>query len=184
MSPGPESRTVCSLMTLADVDDLTTSRVAAMAGCREEIPRAEAIIAEEVECYLGVAGEQHVAPVVAALHDRGEQVRLAALARFQRRLAALDPPQAAAVEALTRGIVAKLLHEPTVNVKSAAGTPAGALLVRGLQQLFQLDTCSPFQSGPAEQGSNVSRHALSLTPPSLDASRTDSATTHLNHPAG
>jgi glutamyl-tRNA reductase len=164
MSPARECKTVCSLVTLVDVDDLTTSGVAAMASCREEVPRAEAIIAEEVECYLGVGGEPHVAPVVAALHDRGEQVRLATLARFQRRLAALDPSQAAAVQALTRGIIAKLLYEPTVNVKSAVGTPAGALLVRGLRQLFQLDTCSPFQSGPAEQRSDVSRQRRFVDP--------------------
>lgn len=135
-----------------------------MAGCREDVSTAEAIIAEEVECYLGVAGELHVAPVVAALHDRGEQVRLAALARFQRRLAALDPSQAAAVEALTRGIIAKLLYEPTINVGSVAGTPAGALLLRGLRQLFQLDSCSPFQSGPAEQRSNMSRDRRFVDP--------------------
>ena len=69
-----------------------------------------------------------------------KQIRTAELARFQRRLAGLEPAQAAAVEALTRGIVAKLLHEPTVNVKSGAGTPAGEQLAQGLRQLFELDT--------------------------------------------
>ena len=43
-----------------------------------------------------------------------------------------------AVEALTRGIVAKLLHDPTVNVKAAAGSPRGEQLAHALQQLFDL----------------------------------------------
>ncbi|MGH9114797.1 MAG: hypothetical protein ACRDWW_03110 [Acidimicrobiales bacterium] len=42
------------------------------------------------------------------------------------------------MEALTRGIVAKLLHEPTVKVKAGAGTPAGEQLARALRQLFEL----------------------------------------------
>ena len=68
------------------------------------------------------------------------QIRTAELARFRRRLAGLEPAEAAAVEALTRGIVAKLLHEPTVNVKAGAGTPAGEQLAQALRQLFDLDT--------------------------------------------
>jgi glutamyl-tRNA reductase len=127
-------------VTLLDMDDLTASAAVAMAGRRQEVPRAEAIVVDEVERYLDKAAQRHVAPLVAALHDRAEQIRTSELARFQRRLVHLEPAEAAAVEALTRGIVAKLLHEPTVNVKSGAGTPAGEQLAQGLQQLFELDT--------------------------------------------
>jgi glutamyl-tRNA reductase len=127
-------------VTLLDMDDLTASAAVAMAGRRQEVPRAEAIVAEEVERYLDKAAQRHVAPLVAALHDRAELIRTSELARFQRRLIHLEPTELRAVEALTRGIVAKLLHEPTVNVKSGAGTPAGEQLAQGLRQLFELDT--------------------------------------------
>jgi glutamyl-tRNA reductase len=126
-------------VTLLDMDDLTAFAALARAGRRQEIPKAEAIIAEEVDRYLGVAAQRNVAPLVAALHERGEQIRAAELARFQTRLRTLGPIEAAAVEALTRGIVAKLLHDPTVNLKSGAGTPTGEQLAQGLRQLFQLD---------------------------------------------
>jgi glutamyl-tRNA reductase len=127
-------------VSLLDMDDLTASAAVAMAGRRQEVPRAEAIVAEEVERYLDRAAQRHVAPLVVALRDRAEQIRTSELIRFQHRLAALEPAEMAAVEALTRGIVAKLLHEPTVNVKSGAGTPAGEQLAQGLRQLFELDT--------------------------------------------
>jgi glutamyl-tRNA reductase len=127
-------------VTLLDMDDLTASAAVAMAGRRQEVPRAVAIVAEEVDRYLDVAAQRHVAPLVTALRDRGETVRVGELARFRSRLAELDPAQAAAVDALTRGIVAKLLHEPTVNVKAGAGTPTGEQLAQGLQRLFELDT--------------------------------------------
>jgi glutamyl-tRNA reductase len=127
-------------VTLLDMDDLTASAAVAMAGRRQEVPKAQAIVAEEVERYLDVSAQRHVAPLVAALHERADAIRSSELERFRRRLAGLDPSQVAAVEALTRGIIAKLLHEPTVNVKAGAGTPAGEQLAQGLRQLFELDT--------------------------------------------
>ncbi len=39
-------------VSLLDMDDLTASAAVAMAGRRQEVPRAEAIVAEEVERYL------------------------------------------------------------------------------------------------------------------------------------
>jgi glutamyl-tRNA reductase len=60
------------------------------------------------------------------------------MARFAKRLSDLDDGQARAVEALTRGIVAKMLHEPTVNLKAGVGTPTGEQLAQALRQLFDL----------------------------------------------
>jgi glutamyl-tRNA reductase len=127
-------------VTLLDMDDLTASAAVAMAGRRVEVPAAEAIVAEEVERYLDVAAQRHVAPLVAAFYARAEEVRQSELARFQGRLAGLSDDEARAVEALTRRILAKLLHEPTVRVKAGAGTPSGEQLAQGLRQLFDLDT--------------------------------------------
>ncbi|MEY2571361.1 MAG: glutamyl-tRNA reductase, partial [Acidimicrobiaceae bacterium] len=55
------------------------------------------------------------------------------------RLAGLDETQRAAVEALTKSIVAKLLHEPTVRLKDAAGTPKGDRLADALSDLFDIE---------------------------------------------
>ena len=125
-------------VTLLDMDDLSAFAARAIDNRRQEVPRAEAIVVEEVERYMGRSAERHVAPLVAALHERGEQIRAAELERFARRLSDLDPAQARAVEALSRGIVAKLLHEPTVNVKAGVGSPAGEQLAQALRQLFDL----------------------------------------------
>ena len=54
------------------------------------------------------------------------------------RLAELDDRQRAAVEALTKGIVAKLLHDPTVRLKDASGTAKGDRLAEALRDLFDL----------------------------------------------
>jgi glutamyl-tRNA reductase len=65
-------------------------------------------------------------------------IRQAEMVRFSGRLAGLDEAQRRAVEALTKGITAKLLHDPTVNLKAAVGTPAGEQLAQALRQLFEL----------------------------------------------
>lgn len=125
-------------VTLLDLDGLRAFVEVAMEGRRAELPAAEAIVAEEVERHVAVAAEREVTPLVVALRERGEAVRLSELRRFAPRLAGLDEKQWRAVEALSRGIVAKLLHEPTVGVKAQAGSVEGEQLAAALAKLFEL----------------------------------------------
>jgi glutamyl-tRNA reductase len=125
-------------VTLLDMDDLKAFAQAGIEGRRQEIAKVEAIIGEEVDRYLGSATEREVAPLVADLRARADTVRLAELERFGARLADLDDRERAAVEALTRGIVAKLLHEPTVRLKAEAGSQQGERLAEAVRSLFDL----------------------------------------------
>ena len=63
---------------------------------------------------------------------------MAEIERFRARLASLDTDQREAVEAVTRGVLAKLLHEPTIRLKESAGTPDGPRLNEALRALFDL----------------------------------------------
>jgi glutamyl-tRNA reductase len=72
------------------------------------------------------------------MHERAEQIRLAEYDRFAAKLAGLDERSRQAVEALTSGIIGKLLHEPTVRLKDAAGTARGERLADTLRELFDL----------------------------------------------
>jgi glutamyl-tRNA reductase len=125
-------------VTLLDMDDLKAFAEAGLAGRRHEIVRVEEIITEEVGRYLGSATEREVAPLVADLRSRAEELRLAELQRYKNRLDGLDGRERAAVEALTRGIVAKLLHEPTVRLKSSAGSLQGERLAEAVRTLFDV----------------------------------------------
>jgi glutamyl-tRNA reductase len=125
-------------VTLLDMEDLSAFAHKAMDSRRAEVPSALAIVAEELERYGDVASQRQVAPLVAALHRRAEEIRQAEMLRYARRLANLSPAQVKAVEALSRGIVAKILHDPTVELKTAAGGPAGEQLAQAFRQLFDL----------------------------------------------
>ena len=101
--------------------------------------RRRRIVDEELERYLGATSAREVAPLIVALRERAEEVRQAELERYRARLGELDAGQRDAVEALTRGIVGKLLHDPTVALKDAAGSARGERLAEALRDLFDLD---------------------------------------------
>jgi glutamyl-tRNA reductase len=125
-------------VTLLDMDDLRSFAEAGQAERRREVDAVRGLVTAELDRYTAVSSAREVAPLVAALHEHGEDVRQAELDRFRAKLADLDPRQAEAVEALTRGIVAKLLHEPTIGLKDAAGSPRGERLAEALRDLFTI----------------------------------------------
>jgi glutamyl-tRNA reductase len=125
-------------VTLLDMDDLRAFAEAGQSERRREVDAVRALVGAELDRYVAVSSAREVAPLVSALHERGDEVRVAEIERFRSRLGDLDERQAEAVEALTRGIVAKLLHEPTVGLKDAAGSPRGERLSEALRDLFSL----------------------------------------------
>ncbi|HVM03634.1 MAG TPA: glutamyl-tRNA reductase [Acidimicrobiales bacterium] len=125
-------------VTLLDMDDLRAFADEGLAGRRREIDRVQEIVDEEVERYTAVATARQVAPLVVALRRRADDLRVAELERYAARLESLEPAEREAVEALTRSLLAKVLHEPTVRVKAAAGSVSGERLSSALRALFDL----------------------------------------------
>jgi glutamyl-tRNA reductase len=133
----PTVRDVAGVQLL-DMDDLKAF-VAARVGERwAEVPAVERIVAEELAHYGSVQAARTVAPLVSRLHDWAEEVRRAELSRLDGRLSSLGPTEREAVELVTRRVVAKILHEPTVNLKAAAGTPRGEAMAEAFRELFGL----------------------------------------------
>ena len=75
---------------------------------------------------------------MASFRSDAEAIRQTELARHAAKLAQLDDEARAAVEAITQGLLGKLLHEPTVRLNQAAGTPRGERLADALRELFDL----------------------------------------------
>jgi glutamyl-tRNA reductase len=125
-------------VTLLDLDDVRFFAEQKMAGRRAEVTAVEQLLADELERYRSATAARAVAPVVAALHAEAEVLRAREFERYARRLSGLDPETREAVEQLTRGIVAKILHTPSVRVKQAAGSARGERLAEALRALFDL----------------------------------------------
>jgi len=125
-------------VTLLDMDDLRAFAELGIAERRREIAAVQSIIDDEVARYFEAVAARAAAPLVTALRDLAESVRASELERFTARLADLEPKERAAVEQLTRSIVNKLLHEPTVRLKDAAGSARADRLAEALRALFGL----------------------------------------------
>jgi len=105
---------------LYDIDDLQSVAAAHLEERTREAADAEEMIAAEVERYHLKLRAVNVAPSIVSLQQRAEELRQAELRRVQARLGTLTAEQAAAVEALSRGLVNKFLHPQMQALKQAA----------------------------------------------------------------
>jgi glutamyl-tRNA reductase len=106
---------------LFDVDDLRAGLDDAMASRLREVPKVEAIVDEEVAEFGRRYRELEVEPLLAELRRRAESVRERELEQALRDLGDVDPAVAERMDHLTRVLVRRLLHDPTVRLRERAG---------------------------------------------------------------
>lgn len=135
VDPGLGALDSVDLLDMSTVAEVTES---ALAQRRLEVTRVRRIVDDEVLRYMSASSAREVAPLIAAIHGHGEEIRIAELQRFEKAMRALDRDQREMLEALTKGIVAKMLHEPTIRLKDAAGSSQGERLAASLAELFDL----------------------------------------------
>jgi glutamyl-tRNA reductase len=125
-------------VTVLDLEDLTRWADRGRAQRLAEVDRVREIVRQEVERFGLESAALQAAPLVSALRDRAETVRIAELERHANRLAQLADSERELVDAITRGIVAKLLHEPSVRLRTQAGSPQGERNAAAVTDLFDL----------------------------------------------
>jgi glutamyl-tRNA reductase len=125
-------------VTVFDLDDLRDWADRGRAQRSAEAELARQVVADAVERYQVDSIARQAAPLVAALHEAAEAVRRAEVERFAPKLAGLSDHDRRAMESLTRAIVAKLLHEASVRLKTQAGTPQGERNAAAMRDLFDL----------------------------------------------
>ena len=125
-------------VTVLDLEDLTAWADRGRAQRLGEVDRVVEIVAEEVDRFALEAASLQAAPLVSALRGRAEDLRVAELDRHAKRLAQLGDADRDLVEAITRGMIAKLLHEPSVRLRNQAGTPQGERNAAAVADLFDL----------------------------------------------
>jgi glutamyl-tRNA reductase len=156
-----------------DIDDLQSVAASHMAERAREASDAEAMIAGEVERFHQRQRTVNVAPAIVELQRQGEELRQAELRRIQARLGSLTPDQAAAVEALTRGLVNKFLHPPMQALKQAARDNDAARM-DALCDAWSLPTMAGREANP-EPGRKVDDSSDSGSPSSKDGSMTQTS---------
>ncbi|MEZ5215157.1 MAG: glutamyl-tRNA reductase [Ilumatobacteraceae bacterium] len=125
-------------VTRLDLDDLRNWADRGRAQRAGEAAKVRSIVAEEIERYLVESTARQAAPLVAAMRERADLLRQNELERYAKKLADLPADQRAIVDALTKSLVNKLLHEPSVRLKEDAGTPRGERNSAAVRDLFGL----------------------------------------------
>ena len=121
-----------------DIDDLQQAVSSHVDDRQKEAARAETIIAAEVDRFQARLQSLDVVPTIVSLQDHLETIRQAEIDRVRGRLGALSPEQELAVEALTRGIVSKIMHTPISTLKTAMREPEATTVVDLVRRLFNL----------------------------------------------
>lgn len=125
-------------VTLRDLDHLKEWANRGLEKRAAEVEQVRAIIDEETERFVSDQTQRQAAPLIAQLREAVEDIRVSEIERLSARVAGLDADQRELVEAITKGIVSKLLHNPSVRLREAAGTPQGERLAAAVRDLFNL----------------------------------------------
>jgi glutamyl-tRNA reductase len=121
---------------LIDIDIIRDRLATHAEEIADDIVRAHEIVTEEVRRWVVRRRSDALAPLIRAVRRRGDEAVTSELDRYATRLAALTPDEREAVEALARGIAAKLLHDPIVALKERSEPGSDSAHARLLAELL------------------------------------------------
>ena len=136
-------------VTLYDIDDLQAVVARNISTRAEELPRALEIVEEEIHRFARWLGQLDALPTVSALREHGNTIVEQVLAENAGRWESASPRDVARVEAVARAVMTRLLHEPTIRLRSLDGERGHASLelVRELFALRDEDTAAQASAG-------------------------------------
>lgn len=123
---------------LYDIDDLQAVVEANIRERQKEVSKVEAIIHEEVAKFMAWVRSLEVVPTIIDLRNHAEEIRCAELTKTLRRLGDFSEREENIINALTIGIVNKMLHQPTIQLKKHADDNNGYLYTETIRELFGL----------------------------------------------
>jgi glutamyl-tRNA reductase len=146
-------------VTLYDIDDLQDVVARNLGGRAEEVPQAEAIVEEEIRRFARWLGQLEVLPTVSALREHGSAIVEQVLAENAGRWESASPRDLVRVEALARAVANRILHEPTIRLRSLSQGRSHANL-QVARELFGLrDEDAEDERADAQRGAAGERAA-------------------------
>ncbi len=121
-----------------DISHLRDVIARTMAERKEAMDAASAIVDSEVEKFHEDRRSRGAAAIVGELRERLEQLRISEIERRSAEMLSLSDEQRELMQSLTRSLIAKIAHTPTVALKEAAGTDRGQRLYEATRNLFDL----------------------------------------------
>jgi len=132
-------------VALYDIDDLQAVVARNLNTRASETPQALEIVEEEIHRFARWLGQADALPTVSALREHGNTLVEQVLAENAGRWESASPRDLARVEAVARAVMSRLLHEPTIRLRSL-GEHRGHASLEVVRELFGLR-----ENGPVEE---------------------------------
>jgi glutamyl-tRNA reductase len=129
-------------VSLYDIDDLQAVVARNLSTRADEAPRAHEIVEEEIQRFARWLGQLDALPTVSALREHGNTLVEQVLAENAGRWESASPRDLARVEAIARAVMSRLLHEPTIRLRSQSEARGHASLEL-VRELFGLRDEAP-----------------------------------------
>ncbi|MGI0480126.1 glutamyl-tRNA reductase [Geminocystis sp. CENA526] len=128
-----------------NVDDLKAVVAQNQASRREMAREAEVLLEEEIEAFELWWQSLETVPTISCLRSKIEEIREQELEKALSRLGSeFAEKHQEVIEALTRGIVNKILHDPMVQLRAQQDIEARRKALQTLQTLFNLEISEQF----------------------------------------
>ncbi len=111
-------------VTLYDIDDLQAVVQRNLGARREIVPQAEQIVEEEIHRFARWLGQAETLPTVSALREHGNRIVEQILSENEGRWESASERDLMRVEAVARAVLGRLLHEPTIRLRSISAERA------------------------------------------------------------
>jgi glutamyl-tRNA reductase len=131
-----------------NVDDLKAVVVQNQASRRQMAMEAELLLDEELASFTSWWRSLETVPTINCLRDKMENIRVQELEKALSRLGSeFAGRHQEVIEALTKGIVNKILHDPMVQLRAQQDIDARQQAMTSLQTLFNLEQIQSHTSG-------------------------------------
>ena len=141
-------------VSLYDIDDLQAVIARNLNTRAVQTPRALEIVEEEIHRFARWLGQLDALPTVSALRAHGSDIVEQVLAENSGRWDSASPRDLARVEAVARAVMSRLLHEPTIRLRSL-GEDRGHASLELVRELFGLREDAPVQERPPAELAEV-----------------------------
>jgi len=138
-------------VTLYDIDDLQAVVARNLSTRAEEMPQALEIVEEEIRRFARWLGQLDALPTVSALRAHGDDIVAQVLAENSARWESASERDLARVEAIARAVMSRLLHEPTIRLRSLSEDRGHASLEL-VRELFGLREDASDELGAVQDG--------------------------------
>ncbi|MBN1262448.1 MAG: glutamyl-tRNA reductase [Anaerolineae bacterium] len=122
-----------------DIDDLKAVVETSLAERQREIPKVEAIVAEQQGKFMAWLCSLEVMPTIVDMRREMDRIRQGELEHTLSRLGNLSARDREIIQGMTQRIINKILHQPTIRLKEHANVSDGYYYAATVRDLFGLD---------------------------------------------